>query len=189
VKPGEVVAVIGCGGVGSGAIQGARIGGARAVVAIDTKQSKVDRAMKIGATHGATSVLDAAFNILPDLTFGRQCDLVILTPGVLTGDLIEQARSITAKGGRIVATAIAPWNQQQIDLNLFSLAMFNQALLGTVFGSQNPRFQIPNLLRLYEKGLLDIDSVVTNEYSIEEVQKGYDDLESGVNVRGVVRFD
>jgi len=85
--------------------------------------------------------------------------------------------------------AIAPWNQQQIDLNLFSLAMFNQALLGTVFGSQNPRFQIPNLLRLYEKGLLDIDSVVTNEYSIEEVQKGYDDLESGVNVRGVVRFD
>jgi len=68
------------------------------------------------------------------------------------------------------------------------MAMFNQSLLGTVFGSQNPRFQIPNLLRLYEKGLLDIDSVITNEYTIEEVQKGYDDLESGKNVRGVVKF-
>jgi NDMA-dependent alcohol dehydrogenase len=188
VKPGEVVAVIGCGGVGSGAIQGARIAGARGVVAIDLEPSKVDRAMKIGATHGATSVLDAAINILPALTFGRQCDVVVLTPGVLHGDLIEQARSITAKGGRIVVTAIAPWNQSHVDLSLFSLAMFNQSLLGTVFGSQNPRFQIPNLLRLYEQGLLEIDSVITNEYTIEEVQKGYDDLESGKNVRGVVKF-
>ena len=188
VKPGEVVAVIGCGGVGSGAIQGARIAGARGVVAIDLLQSKVDRAMKIGATHGATSILDAAFNILPDLTFGRQCDVVVLTPGVLTGDLIEQARSITAKGGRIVVTAIANFEDTHVDLSLFSMAMFNQSLLGTVFGSQNPRFQIPNLLRLYEKGLLDIDSVITNEYTIEEVQKGYDDLESGKNVRGVVKF-
>ncbi len=188
VKPGEVVAVIGCGGVGSGAIQGARIAGARGVVAIDLEQSKVDRAMKIGATHGATSILDAAFNILPDLTFGRQCDVVVLTPGVLTGDLIEQARSITAKGGRIVVTAIANFEDKHVDLSLFSMAMFNQSLLGTVFGSQNPRFQIPNLLRLYEKGLLDIDSVITNEYTIEEVQKGYDDLESGKNVRGVVKF-
>ena len=188
VKPGEVVAVSGCGGVGSGAIQGARIAGARGVVAIDLEQSKVDRAMKIGATHGATSILDAAFNILPDLTFGRQCDVVVLTPGVLTGDLIEQARSITAKGGRIVVTAIANFEDKHVDLSLFSMAMFNQSLLGTVFGSQNPRFQIPNLLRLYEKGLLDIDSVITNEYTIEEVQKGYDDLESGKNVRGVVKF-
>ena len=173
LKPGEVVAVIGCGGVGSGAIQGARIGGARAVVAIDLLQSKVDRAMKIGATHGATSIMDAAFNVLPDLTFGR---------------LIEQARSLCAKGGRVVTTAIAPYTQNDAQLNLFSFAMFNQALLGTVFGSQNPRFQIPNLLRLYEKGLLDIDSVITQEYSLDEVQQGYDDLADGLNIRGVVKF-
>ncbi|MEI7479158.1 MAG: alcohol dehydrogenase, partial [Actinomycetes bacterium] len=83
---------------------------------------------------------------------------------------------------------IAPWNEAQVDLSLFSLAMFNQSVLGTVFGSQNPRFQIPNLLRLFEKSLLDIDSVITNEYSIEEVQKGYDDLENGTNVRGIVKF-
>jgi S-(hydroxymethyl)glutathione dehydrogenase/alcohol dehydrogenase len=144
--------------------------------------------MKIGATHGATSVIDAAFTVLPDLTFGRNADVVVLTPGVLTGDMIEQARSITAKGGRVVTTAIAPYNQNNVDLNLFSFAMFNQALLGTVFGSANPRFQIPNLLRLHEKGLLDIDSVITTEYSLDEVQKGYDDLADGKNVRGIVKF-
>ena len=145
--------------------------------------------MKIGATHGATSMIDAAFNVLPDLTFGRNADMVVLTPGVLTGDLIEQARSICAKGGRIVATAIAPFDQNSTELNLFGLAMFNQALLGTVFGSANPRFQIPKLLRLYEKGILDIDTIITQEYTLDEVQKGYDDLEAGTNVRGVVRFD
>ena len=132
--------------------------------------------------------MDAAFNVMPDLTFGRNADIVVLTPGVLSGDLIEQARSLCAKGGRVVTTAIAPYNQNDAQLNLFSFAMFNQALLGTVFGSQNPRFQIPNLLRLYEKGLLDIDSVITKEYSLDEVQQGYDDLADGLNIRGVVKF-
>jgi S-(hydroxymethyl)glutathione dehydrogenase/alcohol dehydrogenase len=188
-RPGEVVAVIGCGGVGSGAIQGAKIAGARGVVAIDTNQSKVDRAMKIGATHGATSVMDAAFNILPDLTFGKNADVVVLTPGVLTGDLVEQARSITAKGGRVVATAIAPYQQRAVELDLFSFAMYNQSLLGTVFGSLSPRVQIPKLLKLYEKGMLDIDTIITTEYTLDQVDQGYKDLESGVNVRGVVRFD
>ena len=188
LKAGEVVAVIGCGGVGSGAIQGARIGGARAVVAIDILQSKVDRAMKIGATHGATSIMDAAFNVMPDLTMGRNADVVVLTPGVLTGDLIEQARSLCAKGGRVVTTAIAPFNQNTADLNLFNFAMFNQSLLGTVFGSANPRFQIPNLLRLHEKGLLEIDALITHDYTLDQVHQGYDDLADGKNVRGIVRF-
>ena len=71
MQPGDVVAVIGCGGVGSGAIQGAVHAGARAVIAIDTNPSKVERAMKIGATHGAANALEAAFTILPDLTLGQ----------------------------------------------------------------------------------------------------------------------
>ena len=132
--------------------------------------------------------MDAAFNVLPDLTIGRNADVVVLTPGVLTGDLIEQARSICAKGGRVVTTAIAPYNQNDAQLNLFSFAMFNQSLLGTVFGSQNPRFQIPNLLSLFEQGLLEIDSVITKEYTIDQVQEGYDDLAEGLNIRGMVKF-
>jgi NDMA-dependent alcohol dehydrogenase len=188
VRPGDVVAVIGCGGVGSGAIQGAVHAGARAVIAIDTNQTKIDRAMKIGATHGATSALEAAFSFLADLTTGRNCDVVILTPGRLTGELVEEARSITGKGGTIVATAIAPFTQTQVDLNLAMLTLYNQQLLGTVFGSEPPRVQIPRLLRLHHEGRLFIDELVTREYSIDEVNQGYLDLEDGLNVRGVVRF-
>ena len=188
VKPGDTVAVIGCGGVGSGAIQGAAHAGARGVIAIDVNQSKVDRALKIGATHGCTSTLDAAFNILPELTMGKNCDVTIITVGVLTSELVEQARAITAKGGVIVATSIAPYNQQTIELNMFALSMFNQELRGTVFGSESPRVQIPRLLRLHSEGKLLIDELITQEYAIDEVQQGYDDLESGKNLRGVVRF-
>ena len=188
VKPGDSVAVIGCGGVGSGAIQGAVHAGARAVIAIDTNQSKVDRAMKIGATHGCATTLDAAFTILPDLTMGRNADVVVITVGVLTGDLIEQARSITGKGGVIVVVSVSDHNVTSIDLNLPVFTFYNIDLRGTVFGSESPRVQIPRLLQLYGDGKLYVDELITQEYSLDEVQKGYDDLNSGKNVRGVIRF-
>jgi S-(hydroxymethyl)glutathione dehydrogenase/alcohol dehydrogenase len=188
VKPGDTVAVIGCGGVGSGAIQGAVHAGARAVIAIDTNQSKIDRALKIGATHGCATTLDAAFNILPELTSGKNCDVTIITVGVATSELVEQARSITAKGGVVVITSIAPYDQTSIDLNLFMFAMLNQELRGTIFGSVSPRVQIPRLLRLHHEGKFHVDELITKEYGLDDVQQGYDDLESGKNLRGVVRF-
>jgi NDMA-dependent alcohol dehydrogenase len=188
VKPGDTVAVIGCGGVGSGAIQGAVHAGARAVIAIDTNQSKIDRALKIGATHGCTTTPEAAFGVLPELTSGKNCDVTIITVGVLTGELIEQARSITAKGGVVVTTSIAPYDQTTVDLNLFMFAMLNQELRGTIFGSESPRVQIPRLLRLHHEGKLHVDDLVTKEYDLDGVQQGYDDLESGENLRGVIRF-
>src|SRR5665213_358063 len=187
-KPGDTVAVIGCGGVGSGAVQGAVHAGARAVIAIDTNQSKVDRALKIGATHGCTTTMDAQFSILPDLTMGKNCDVVIITVGVLTGEILEQARSITAKGGVMVSVSIAPYVQRKVDLDLFMFSMMNQELRGTIFGSEAPRLQVPRLLRLHHEGKLHVDDLVTEEYALDDVQQGYDDLASGKNVRGVVRF-
>jgi len=185
--PGEVVVVIGAGGVGSGAIQGAKLAGARAVVVVDPVDSKLDRARKIGATHTASSMMDATF-LLADLTEGRMADVVILTPGVLTGDMIAPACAMGSKDARIVATAIAPFSQDKVDLNLFNLSMFNQSLLGTVFGSVSPRVQVPRLLKLYDQGLLVVDELITQEYTLDQVQKGYDDLADGQNVRGVVAF-
>jgi NDMA-dependent alcohol dehydrogenase len=187
-KPGDTVAVIGCGGVGSGAIQGAVHAGARAVIAIDSNQSKVDRALKIGATHGCTTTLEAAFGILPELTMGKNCDVTIITTGVLTGELVEEARSITAKGGVIVATAVAPLSQTTVELNLAMLSLMNQELRGTIFGSESPRVQIPRLLRLHHEGKLHVDDLITQEYGLDGVQQGYDDLASGENLRGVIRF-
>jgi S-(hydroxymethyl)glutathione dehydrogenase/alcohol dehydrogenase len=187
VRPGEVVVVIGAGGVGSGAIQGAALAGARAVVAVDPLPFKTEQARRVGATHTAASIPEAHL-LLPELTEGRMADVVILTPGVLTGDLLGPACAMASKDGRIVVTAIAPFFQEDVKLNLFSTAMFNQTIMGTVFGSASPRVQIPNLLRLYEKGDLKIDELITREYTLDQVQEGYEDLAAGVNIRGVVRF-
>jgi NDMA-dependent alcohol dehydrogenase len=188
VRPGETVVVVGCGGVGSGAIQGARIAGARHIIAVDPVPFKLEKAREIGATHTAPSLLDAQF-MLPDLTKGRNADVVILTPGVLKGELIASACSLGSKDARIVVTAIAPFDQMEVQLNLFSFAMYNQALLGTVFGSASPRVQVPNLLNLYEDGQLKIDEIITQEYTLDQVQQGYDDQAAGTIIRGVVRFD
>jgi S-(hydroxymethyl)glutathione dehydrogenase/alcohol dehydrogenase len=187
VKPGETVVVAGCGGVGSGAIQGARLSGARHVVAVDPVGWKLERAMEIGATHTAASLLDARL-MLPELTSGRNADVVILTPGELTGDLVAAACACGSKDARIVVTAIAPFDQNDVQLNLFTLTMFNQSLLGSLFGSQSPRVQVPNLLRLYEAGQLKIDELITTEYGLDQVQRGYEDQSAGLIVRGVVGF-
>lgn len=187
VQPGEVVVVVGCGGVGSGAIQGARIAGAGAIVAVDPLPFKTDRAKGIGATHTAASIEEANF-LIPGLTEGRMADVVVLTPGVLRGDMIAPAMQLGSKDARVVATAIAPFDQIDVKLNLFNFAMFNQALLGTVFGSTSPRVQVPRLLRLYQSGDLEVDGLVSHEYTVDQVQQGYDDLEAGKNIRGVVKF-
>jgi NDMA-dependent alcohol dehydrogenase len=188
VKPGETVVVVGCGGVGSGAIQGARMAGARTIIAVDPVPFKLEKAKEIGATHTAASTVDAQF-LLPELTMGRNADVVILTPGVLKGDLIASACALGSKDSRIVVTAIAPWSQMDAQLNLFNFAMYNQTLMGTVFGSQSPRVQVPNLLNLFEAGQLKIDEIVTREYSLDEVQQGYEDQAAGTIIRGVVKFD
>jgi len=188
VKPGETVVVVGCGGVGSGAVQGARIAGARTIVAVDPVPFKLEKAKEIGATHTAASLLDAQL-MLPELTMGRNADVVILTPGVLKGDLIASACAVGSKDSRIVVTAIAPFDQTDAQLNLFNFAMYNQTLMGTVFGSQSPRVQVPNLLNLFEAGQLKIDEIITREYSLDEVQQGYEDQAAGTIIRGVVKFD
>jgi NDMA-dependent alcohol dehydrogenase len=188
VQPGETVVVVGCGGVGSGAIQGARIAGARTIIAVDPVPFKLEKASEVGATHTAPSLLDAQF-MVADLTQGRKADVVILTPSVLKGELIASACAVGSKDARIVVTAIAPFDQMEVQLNLFNLAMFNQAILGTVFGSTSPRIQVPNLLNLFEAGQLKIDEIITREYTLDQVQQGYEDQAAGTIIRGVVKFD
>jgi NDMA-dependent alcohol dehydrogenase len=188
VKPGETVVVAGCGGVGSGAIQGARIAGARHIVAVDPVPFKLERAKEIGATHTAASLAEVPF-LLPELTMGRNADVVVLTPGVLRGEMIAQAAQCGSKDARIVVTAISPFSAMDVQLNLFNLAMFNQTVMGTVFGSQSPRVQVPNLLNLFNNGQLKIDELITQEYTLDQVQQGYDDQGAGTIIRGVVKFD
>ena len=188
VKPGETVVVIGCRWCRFRRHPGSPHRRRPHIIAVDPVPFKLEKAKEVGATHTRPSILDAQM-MLPELTMGRNADVVILTPGVLKGELIAQACALGSKDARIVVTAIAPFDQMDVQLNLFNLAMFNQALLGTVFGSQSPRVQVPNLLNLFEAGELKIDEIITQEYTLDQVQQGYEDQAAGTIVRGVVKFD
>jgi S-(hydroxymethyl)glutathione dehydrogenase/alcohol dehydrogenase len=187
VQPGDNVAVIGIGGVGINAVQGARMAGAKRVIAIDPVEFKREKAMEMGATHTYSSVEEALLSV-PDLTWGDMCDSVILVPGVVTGDMIEPALSLTSKGGTLVVTAIGNMLESDVSMNLFMLSMMNKEVKGTVFGSGNPRADIPALLSMYREGALKLDELITNRYTLDQVNQGYQDMRDGKNIRGVIEF-
>jgi len=87
-----------------------------------------------------------------------------------------------------VVTAVAPQAQTECSINLFELAMFQKEVRGVIFGSGNPRFDIPNLLALYKTGQLKLDELVTRTYPLEQINQGYQDMLDGVNLRGVITF-
>jgi S-(hydroxymethyl)glutathione dehydrogenase/alcohol dehydrogenase len=182
-----VVVVVGCGGVGSAALLGARTSGAAIVIAVDPVDYKREQAPRFGANYAVASIAEA-HELVTSLTDGQMADVAVLTPGILRSELIQPAVDLVSKGGRIVAVGAAPWDQRTVDLNLFNLCMFNKALLGCMYGSSSPRVQIPNLLRLHAQGVIDLDDFVTREYSLDEVERGYQDMLDGHNIRGVIRF-
>ncbi|EKF24629.1 NDMA-dependent alcohol dehydrogenase, Rxyl_3153 family protein [Mycolicibacterium hassiacum DSM 44199] len=183
--PGQTVVVLGCGGIGSGAIQGARIAGAEHIVAVDIVEAKREKALQYGATHFVTSIEEATA-LVADLTRGVMADSAILCVGVLQGAMIEPALNLVRKGGAVVMTAIAPLTENQVTMTMGVVTLFQKRVLGSLYGEANPRADIPRLLRLYRDGQLMLDEVVTAEYRLDEVTKGYDDMLAGRNIRGVM---
>ncbi len=187
VRPGDNVAVIGVGGIGAAAVQGARLAGARSIVAIDPVESKRELAMGFGATHAAASLGDAT-ELIREITWGRMCDKVICCVGVGDGEQIAPIMSITAKRGRVVVTNIHPASETSIDISLVDLTLMEKQLVGTIFGSANPRSDIPRLMQLYRSGQLDLAGMVTREYELADINQGFEDMLSGANIRGVIRY-
>jgi NDMA-dependent alcohol dehydrogenase len=188
VKTGETVVVVGCGGVGMNAIQGASMAGARHVIAVDPVEFKREHSQTFGATHTASSIEEATA-LVSELTWGTMANKVILTMGVAGGEFIQPALAMTAKGGRVVQTAIAPFTVDSVSMNLFELAMYEKQLVGSIFGSANPRRDIPRLLRLHQEGQLKLDELITRTYPLEQINEGYQDMRDGKNIRGMVMYD
>ena len=187
-KPGDTVAVIGVGGIGINAVQGARVAGAQRIIAIDPVEFKREQAMALGATHAYASIEEAQPEIAA-LTQGVMCERVVLSAGVVHGSMIDPALALTAKGGTLVVTGLAPAMESDAQLNLMMLSMMNKEVKGTIFGSLNPREAIPRLLSMYREGVLKVDELVTRRYSLDEINEGYQDMLDGKNIRGVIAFD
>ncbi len=188
VKPGETVVVVGVGGVGMSAVQGAAMAGAKYVIAVDPVEFKREQSQIFGATHSVASVEEAA-GLLGELTWGRNAEKVIVTTGEGMGSDLGAIMSLVSKGGRCAYTSVAKMDSNDVQLNLFDLAMQQKQLVGSIFGTANPRYDIPRLLGLYKSGQLKLDEMITKTYPLEEVNQGYQDMRDGKNIRGVLVYD
>lgn len=188
VRGGDAVVVIGAGGIGTAAIQGARINGAAWVVAVDPVELKQKTALQFGATHAVGSVAEA-LDLVRDLTHGVMAEGVVLSPSLVDKSGISEALKLTAKGGRCVLAGMASQTTRSVKFDMQDFAMMNKTLCGTVFGSCNPRSDIPMFARLYKSGRLQLDEMITRRYSLDQINEAYRDLRNGEILRGVIDFE
>ncbi|MET0929453.1 MAG: NDMA-dependent alcohol dehydrogenase [Aeromicrobium sp.] len=185
VKAGDTVAIYGIGGIGINAVQGARLSGAKNIVVIDPLENKREKALELGATHAFASAEEAQ-DVITDLTRGQMADSAILTPGLLTSEIVASGFNAIGKGGTVVVTGLNKLEEQNIELPGSILTLFRKTIKGSLFGDCNPTVDIPKILGLYQSGDIKLDEIITKTYKLEEVNEGYDDLLNGKNVRGVV---
>ncbi len=188
VRPGDTVAVVGVGGIGANAIQGAKLAGAKRIIAIDPVEFKREKAMEFGATHTAASMTEA-FGLIQEISWGQMANKVIMTMGVGSGAVLNEAAALAAKRGRIVITNIHPAMEMSANISLLDLTLMEKQVVGSLFGSGNPRADIPKLIGLYREGQLDLDGLVTRTYPLEGVNEGYEDMRDGKNIRGVLVYE
>lgn len=185
-RPGETVAVVGVGGVGINAVQGAALAGASHVIAVDPVEMHRQVAMELRATHSAETAEEAA-ELARTLSWGTGADLTIVTAGVVTSEIVSGAYAMTGKGGRLVLTGM-PDIPTDITVELMGamVSSYGIRVIGTLAGDCNIQYDVPRLARLYHEGRLKIDELITRTYTLDEIQDGYDDQAAGRLIRGVV---
>jgi NDMA-dependent alcohol dehydrogenase len=187
-QPGDTVVIIGTGGVGINAVQGARAAGARAVIAVDPVEFKRDSAKFFGATETVASA-EEAIPMVKELTAGVMADRVVLTPSVLPAELLAPAMMLTRKGGTCLMTAIPKVDVNIVPLLLIDFIQSCKTLKGLLYGGMNPRASMPMLLSLYRNGTLKLDELVTKRYRLDQINDAITDMREGRNIRGIIEFD
>jgi S-(hydroxymethyl)glutathione dehydrogenase/alcohol dehydrogenase len=184
VKPGSTVAVFGCGGVGTSIIQGARIAGARQIIAIDLLAAKLDTARHFGATHVLLSGdedpvkaikrlsgggVDYAFDAVGNATLSAQCFY-----------------SLAPRGLAVVVGAIPPGQKLELEPGHFYV---EKSITGSIMGSNRFHLDAPHYLELYRQGKLDLDAMISAHVTIDQIDDALAAMAAGEVTRSVIMFD
>jgi S-(hydroxymethyl)glutathione dehydrogenase / alcohol dehydrogenase len=184
VRPGQTVAVIGLGGVGLAAIQGARIAGAAAIIAVDPAPAKEGLARSLGATHYAAPHAGLAKEIRA-LTGGLGADHAIECVG--RGETIRAAWSATRRGGTATVVGLGS-AQDPVTFNALEVAYFARTIVGCMYGSTDPAVDVPLLLEHYRAGRLDLAALVTDEVDLSGVGEAFSRMRAGQGARTLIRY-
>lgn len=184
VRAGESVAVIGCGGVGLAAVQGARIAGADPIIALDVSPSKLELAARLGATHMVDPGQRDPVAGVKEITGGHGVHHSIEAIG--RRDTAQMAFAALRRGGTATIVGLIPGETLSLPTDeLF----YERRAQGSVMGSNRPRRDIPRYVEMYLDGRLNLDDMITRRISLEDLNRAFDDMREHKAVRSLVMFD
>lgn len=182
LRAGQDVVVIGAGGVGLNAIQGARIAGARRIVAVDMSEDKLDTAIEFGATDGVLATGDKPWRAAKK-AMGRGADAVIVTVGAIPA--YDQAPRYLAGSGRIIMVGM-PHSGATSTYEPVNFAAAGQGMIGSKMGDTVIRRDIPWMIDMYRQGRLKLDELISNRWTLEQINEAIEDTKSGSARRNVI---
>jgi S-(hydroxymethyl)glutathione dehydrogenase/alcohol dehydrogenase len=184
VEPGTTVAVIGCGGIGLSAIQGARIAGANKVIAIDMNPSKLELAQSLGATHVVNASDTDAVEAVKELTGGGvhySFEAVGMKPTA------EQAFKMLRRRGQATVIGLIPVGTS-IEIHGVEL-LDEKVLTGSNMGSNQFRTDMPRFVEMYLDGRLKLDEMISKTITLDQINEGFADMKAGNVARSVISFE
>jgi S-(hydroxymethyl)glutathione dehydrogenase/alcohol dehydrogenase len=184
VTAGETVAVIGCGGVGMAAINGAAIAGAGRIIAIDTNPAKLQLATKIGATDIVDPRNGDVVKQVKDITNGGVNHAFEVLGNKTTA---EQAFGMLSPGGTATIVGMIPFGTK-IELHGADF-LRERRIQGSSMGSNHFRVDMPRLVDFYLKGKLHLDDWISAKIKLSEINEGFANMKAGKTVRSVIMFD
>ena len=185
VRPGETVAVFGCGGVGLNVIQGAALCGASKIIAVDLVDSKLALATQFGATDVVNAKTSDAPDAIRALTDGVGVDYAFEVIGVPA--VIQQAFLSVKRGGKAVIVGV-PGFGTEVSFMGASFALEEKSVVGSLYGSGNLRRDMPKLIELYMRKKLKLDELISRRIKLDEINTAFDAMEKGEVARSVIVY-
>ncbi len=192
IKPGETVTVVGCGGLGLAAIQGAKTSSAGMIVAVDLHEEKLEMAKKFGATHTIQNKHDVAAitEKIMEITWGIGTDYSLEFVGFDQSDeTLRIAFEAIRKGGTMCMVGVAAADKRTLPFDPYTLTLWRKKVQGVLFGESQFQADIPRFVSLYEQKQIDLDGMVTRELTLDQINDGFEAVLAGNKVaRQVIKY-
>ncbi len=186
VIPGSTVLVMGLGGVGLSVVQGARIAKAEKIIASDPVEERRSAALKLGATNVVDPSDNDLVNAVMELTMGKGVDYAFDAVG--NSELIALGLTVSKAGGSTVIVGAPPPDEELKFPSSLHLMMSEKRLLGSLLGSCNAQVDIPRLIDYWQSGQLDLRNMISQTYSLEDINLGIQDLRDSNGIRSVIKI-
>jgi S-(hydroxymethyl)glutathione dehydrogenase/alcohol dehydrogenase len=184
VEPGSTVAILGCGGIGLSAVNGAALAGAERIIAIDTNSSKLEKAKEMGATHTINASNVDPVAAVKDLTDGKGVPYSFEAIGLKI--TAEQSFAMLRPGGVATIIGMIPFGTK-IELHGADF-LRDRKIQGSSMGGNRFRVDMPRLLELWRQGRLKLDTLVSGHVKLNEINEGFAMLKTGAPVRNLINF-